>query len=451
MSRSRSTGLYIDPMRHTRGMTLFFCIYNFLFIPLFYILVHFAALINKKIRKGLSGRLKLFQQVETALHDLPKGKRVWIHVSSMGEYEQARPVIDLLLSRVPDSIVILTVFSPSAFDHLQIDDPRILLFYLPMDTWNNARRFINLVEPNVAIVVRHDIWPNFQWRMQKSGIPSLLIDASVSDKRYWVYRAFQWPIRTVMSTFSRILTVSANSAERFAMLYPDTSRIEVFGDTRYDRVVDRTLDMSKIQWLLDKDLFIREKTLVLGSTWPSGEKYWLPVIRQSMKSDPQFRVILAPHEVGADHIRQISEELVALEIPFVLFSELTANSDVNDFRVLVVDKIGVLANLYTCGLLAYVGGGFGPGVHNVLEPAAHGCAVLFGPRHDVSVEPQELIDAGGGIVVNDQGTIQSIMNTFQKEPGAIQETGRLAREFINNHTGASAKIAAYVETLLPQK
>ncbi len=430
-------------------MTPFFLIYNFLFIPLFFILVHIAVFFNPKIRKGILGRIGLFKRLEQNLSEFENvQQRIWIHVASMGEFEQGMPVIEQVLGRFKNAIVILSVFSPSAYTNIKFQHPRLVITYMPIDGWFHIRRFLKIVKPAVAITVRHDIWPNVQWQIRKRKMPSFLIDASITDKNEKTYYRFRVPFRTVLEGFNKILTVSDKSSERFEMLYSDKSNIENFGDTRYDRVLQRSRQLDKIQWLIDEKYFVHEKTCIIGSTWPTDDKLWIPATVSVLKSDPEFRFVLAPHETTAEHIALIEGLLKTHDIPFVRLSQLEQAPEQRDFRFLIIDRIGLLANLYALGLLAYVGGGFSPGVHNVLEPAAHGCAVCFGPRNIISVEPRFLIDAKGAKEIKGESDLLNVLDDFINHPDKLRETGTRALNFIKQNTGASEKISKLLDNYL---
>jgi 3-deoxy-D-manno-octulosonic-acid transferase len=427
---------------------IYFCVYNFLFIPCFYILVYVASLFNNKVRRGLKGRKGLFSRLkEFNAGNSGDEKRVWLHISSMGEFEQSRPIIDEIRSRMPDVQIILSLFSPSAYDNIHIQDKKIFVTYLPMDTYWSAGKFIKMLNPDIAITVRHDIWPNYQWHLKRMNIFSLLVDASITDKRKKLYNSFQHPIRSVMETYSWILTVSPESTTRFRTLYSDFNRVQFAGDTRFDRVDQRSKDNSKIEFLLTSRYFKREFTFIAGSTWSSDEKILFPGLLKVFAQQSEFKLIIAPHEPTMEHVQAIESYFNKNQVAVERLSQLEENKNWT-FRVLVIDKIGVLANLYALGRMAFVGGGFGPGVHNVLEPAAHGCSVFFGPKYSVSVEPQQLIDSGGARSITCEQTAEEMYNMLLHNPAALQAMGDKARTFILDNMGASTRIVDLLEKYL---
>lgn len=427
---------------------IFFFVYNVFFVPLFFVLVHFAGLFHHKLKRGLKGRKGLFEKCEQYFSHVPFNKRrIWLHISSLGEFEQAKPVIDEIRSRIPDVQIILSLFSPSAYDNIHIRDEHIFVTYIPIDIYWHVKRFIEIIKPDIAITVRHDIWPNFQWYLKKKNITTLLIDASITDKRKNLYRIFRIPIGNVIGTFSRILTVSEQSSKRYQMLIHGAKGIQIAGDTRYDRVKQRSENNQKIGHLLNSGYFNRKTTFVAGSTWPSDEKILLPGIADTMGRFPALTVIIAPHEPTEEHLTQIELFLENRKIKSIRYSELDKKTN-RDFKVLLIDGIGLLANLYALGGLAYVGGGMGPGVHNVLEPAAHGCAVLFGPRNTVSIEPRLLSEYGGGKIIETETDVVEYLNMLFTEPQSVQTIGERAKDFILSNTGASRKIVDIIENYL---
>lgn len=413
-------------------------LYNILIVPLLFVFFHIAGLFNAKIRTAIRGRSVLFEQLMLDIKSWPEdATRIWIHISSMGEFEQGKPVIDEILSRLVNAYVLVTFFSPSGYEHVRETRDRMAISYLPFDSSRSVRRFLDLVQPDINLVVRHDIWPNFQWNMQKRGIPSLLIDASISDKRLKDVRWLKPLYRNVYDTFSAICAVSDKQKKRLDKIYSKKS-IYTCGDTRYDRVSERASQLIKIKHLAGSGLFIKQKCLVAGSTWPSDEKHLLPAIEDAVNHDDEFKVIIAPHEISTEHVGKIAGFFQRRDVRVRLLTDFE-NGDVAPFRILLIDRIGILANLYTLGSMAFVGGGFGPGIHNVLEPAAHGSAVFFGPRHQNSPEPGQLLEHGGAILVETTQQTKDVLMTFLKDDSKVTSIGNRAKNFVEKNIGASRR------------
>jgi 3-deoxy-D-manno-octulosonic-acid transferase len=424
---------------------ILFLAYNFVFFPVFYIAVHIVGFFHEKVKTGLEGRRVLYrrlaEQLRTAAAD---DFVVWIHSSSMGEFEQGRPVIYSILKKFPHSHVIATVFSPSGYDHIKIDDKRIIVSYLPIDSFWDAKKFLNMIKPNIAIVVRHDIWPNFQWRLKAMGIPSLLIDASISDKQQRNFSIFRHYHRAIYSTFSFVIAVSALQAKRLRFICPDGERLLVANDTRYDQVYHRSLEKGKIDGLIAGGYFKREKCLVAGSTWPHDERHLLPAVAQAMYKSKEFKLIIVPHEITPSRLHEITEFFDSARVPLCTYSTLLSNKQVS-FRVLLIDVYGILANLYSLGLLAYVGGGFGLGINSILEPSAQGAFVIFGPRNQNVPESKILIQRQGAVAINNTKDIYNEIESMLNDPGAMHEKGQNAKKMVLDNIGASDYIAKVLE------
>ena len=364
-----------------------------------------------------------------------------MHISSMGEFEQGAPLIDELLARFPDAWIVVSLFSPSAYEHLTFDKERTVITYLPFDVYRNAVRFVDRVRPSIHIIIRHDIWPNYQWILQKRGIPSLLVSASISDERLTSVKRWRRLYRHVYASFSAICVISEMQKERLALIYPHEDRIKVCGDTRYDRVYARAMDTKKIDFL--KDRFNRERCLVAGSTWPADEKIVMPGISKALEHYEDFRVIIAPHEISSDHLESIEAQLSLDKQSVVRLSNYKKSPE--HFRVLLVDSIGLLANLYALGAIAYVGGGFGVGVHSVLEPAAHGAVICYGPNHRNSPEAREMAEQKIATPIATAAEFQSVLFDLLEKPQHTSERGEKTKTFVLRNVGASRRTADVAE------
>lgn len=426
--------------------TFWLLLYNFFVVPLLYGTFYIAALFNRKISRGISGRGTEVTLLNEKISRLPNtGARCWIHISSLGEFEQARPVLQLLKQQIPDLAIIISFFSPSGYDNVKNLPEIDLKTYLPFDSFFQAKRFIAKIRPDVAAIIRHDMWPNHVWRLQQAGIPLILIDATVSEKTFRLYRLGKLFFRHLLAAFSRILTVSPLDRERLQKIVPDHN-ITVIGDTRYDQVYNRAHETSKINFLIASHYFTLRRVLVGGSIWPSDEKHLLPAVLKLFADYSDFLFIAVPHEPTPEHVQNLETFFQSQNLIPVRFSAL-GQSPWN-FQVLIIDSIGILANLYALGTVAFVGGSFGPGVHSVLEPAAHGCPVLFGPEHRNSQEAMLLVETGGGLCVkNDLECYQVLKNLFSDVRNAGQ-VGKRALNLVLANVGASQKAVAAIKKAL---
>ncbi|MBN1465522.1 hypothetical protein JXA02_07165 [candidate division KSB1 bacterium] len=422
----------------------FFLLYNVIRVPLF-VLTGIAGFFNAKIRKTIRGRKGLFDQLEVALGPSPSARRIWVHMSSMGEFEQGLPLVAELLQRYPQCWIVISLFSPSAYKNLVHRQERTILTYLPFDSLRNVRRFIDLVQPALQVIIRHDIWPNYQHILQRRRIPSVLVDASISDKRLSASRRFLPLYRQVYATFSAICAVSEVHRQRLLPIYPHEENIHVCGDTRYDRVHARALDTKKIDWLLKSGHFVREKCFIAGSCWPVDEKTFAPAVLEALRRFADFTAVIAPHEIDAEHLECIEQLLAAG--PVVRLSTL-AQSSIDHVRVLLIDSFGLLANLYALGGIAYIGGGFGVGVHSVLEPAAHGTAVSYGPNHLNSPEAREMTTQAIGVPIVNEEEFRHFLFDMLENPARLAERGQRSKEYVMRNIGASQRTADVLRTFI---
>lgn len=421
-------------------------IYNGIFIPLFSLAIRLTSLFNRKVARGLAGRRALLPRLRTLCSTLAPGPRLWIHVASLGEFEQAKPIVRVLRQRLPQCRIVLSFFSPSGFEPAQKYTEADLITYLPLDSWRQTGVFLDILQPAVHLIIRHDIWPNLQRQLQRRRIPSLLVDASLTPQRLRTVRLTRAVLRPVYATFAEILVTTAENIAPFRWIYSEPGRIEVSGDSRYDQVNLRALETGRIEFLRTSGRFRRERCVVAGSTWPSDEKVILPALITALQRDPELTLIIAPHETTEEHLRGIESVLAAAAIPSL---RLAGFDPALPFRVLLIDRVGLLANLYALGGLAFVGGGFGPGVHSVLEPAAHGCAVAFGPRHINSLEAAELKRRGGGIEITTTEEMTRLLAGFLEEGETIRSSGEEALKMVRENLGASERVVDAIIRHLP--
>lgn len=423
--------------------------YNGIIIPLLFGLFHFIAFLARcgysrfaKIRAGLIGRKQLFAELTAQLASLnAAAPRFWIHASSMGEYEQARPLLQEIQQHFPGAVRVLTFFSPSAYANIKrATIPAEVVSYLPFDSLQNARRFIGMIKPVAAIIIRHDFWPNHLWEAQRHGAAILLANASVSANarslRHWpLVRHFN---RAVFDTFSAICAVSESAAESLKPLVRYPERLLVTGDSRYDQVLFRSRS-KKIDEVLPANWRDGSPLFVAGSTWPSDEEILLPAFVAVRQKISPLRMILVPHEPTPEHLAQLENQLQNAGLLSVRLSaeERTAKKDA---PVLLVDRIGILAIIYSAGQVAFVGGSFGPGVHSVLEAAVHGVPVIVGPRFKNSPEAMALFNEKILTSVTDAQACQQALAEFFLNSALQQKRGAQHREFVLARSGASAQM-----------
>ncbi len=427
--------------------SFWFYIYNVIAVPVLYAGFYFLSLFHRKVRKGIRVRKTLFQDLEKNVRSLKnKGPKFWIHNSSMGEFEQAKPLVEALKQRFPDGSVIVSFYSPSGFENVQDYPHADILCYLPFDSYRKAKRFVMTVRPDIAIMVRHDLWPNHLWRLKMENIPAILINCSVRPK-YWYHLPFLCAAsRSFFQYFDFVLAVSQETKFYWNRYRLGFQEVNVVGDTRYDQVVRRAKEAEKVVAPLRK-LKRNRRCIVFGSTWPSDEEVIFDAMRRLYETNTDLWIVIVPHEPVKEHLIQIRERLNQMNIRFGFFSQIEAQPEL-DANVLVVDRIGILASLYALGDLAFVGGGFGPGVHSVLEPAAFGKVVIFGPNHANSFEAVQLTKRGVGFEVNSGDDLFMFILSFLKDAQRLSELGEKAAALVRENVGATERIVKYIETTI---
>jgi len=422
---------------------IWFILYNIGFIPFFWTLLQIVAPFNAKIRRGIEGRRGLFEKIECDISKLTSTRRVWFHSSSMGEFEQAKPIIAALRKKYRDISIIVTFFSPSGYDHSKNYKLADIITYIPFDTKSNARRFLDLIQPTAAVFVRYDVWPNHLWELNTRGIPAFIANATMrttSARFYPLLKSFH---RLLFNNFMSILTVSAQDADAFGLFGLTQPTVEAIGETRYDQVWQRSADAKK-KHLLPPAILKGKKLLLAGSTWPEDEVILIPSIKKILQYDSNVLVLLVPHEPTEGALEDV-ENILGSKPRSIRFSNL---NDYANERIIIVDSIGILMALYQYANVAYVGGSFRQGIHNVLEPAVYGIPVVFGPRHTNSREAIELVRCGGGFVVNDQQECYRMLRTLLDNKKVNAAAGKQALMLVEENIGATERFIQCLERSL---
>lgn len=420
-----------------------------------------AALFNPRARRAVVGRrdsLHRFQEWGW-MHRDPDRPLVWMHAPSVGEALMAQATIRDLRDRRPDVQVAFSHFSPSAERMVEAVGADVH-GYIPWDTGFHVRSALDALKPNVIAFVRTEVWPVLAREAKRRGTRLALVNGVLSEgsgRLSWLGRTF---LEEVYRRLDGIGAVSPDSAERFELLGVPAGAIRVTGDARFDQVwdriekrglreiregsagLDRLSDEMRPIWtaLHDPGTF----TLLAGSTWPADEKVLVPTVAVLRRSR-NVRVIIAPHEPSRAHLDAIERRFDRQ--PGVQHTRLKAilSGGGGVPEVVLIDRVGILADLYALADAAYVGGGFGTaGLHSVVEPAALGVPVLFGPAHGNAREADALAAAGGGFIVNAPGDVEEKVREWMDEPGRVEEDGRLAREYVRSETGSSRRNAALI-------
>ena len=420
-----------------------FLFYNLLIVPIFYLGVRIAGLYNIKVKRGIKGRRRIFEELiinSAAIHKA--NKLIWFHSSSLGEFEQAKPIIEELKKNKGINILV-TFFSPSGYDNSRKYPFADLVSYLPLDTKANAAKFIRIVKPSLSVLMRYDLWPNHIWALKSFNIPTFLVDATMIEnsrrKILFIKNFHKYLFRDV----KKILTVSQSDADGFKEFGCTDTQVKAVGDTRFDRVYQRSLS-ARSHNLLKIDLFRGKKILVAGSTWEPDEEVIIPAFSSLAKYNKDVILVIVPHEPTVFHLEKIENEFSG-DLDTIRFSFM---NNYNGERVIIIDSIGILLTLYTYADAAYVGGSFKQGIHNVLEAAVYGIPVLFGPKIDNSQEAKELLKLGGGILIRNKKEAYRNLRTLMSDDKLRKEKGAISYNYVHKNLGATEKILREINQAL---
>lgn len=412
-----------------------YSLYNITILPLlrFYFLI--ARNFSEKVRIGIEGRKILFENLEKSLSKIDRTKKIiWFHSASLGEFEQAKPIIEKLKKDYQVTILI-TFFSPSGYNNSVKYPFADIISYIPFDTKSLAEKFISMVKPDMVIFMRYDFWPNFVRVLKENKIPSFIVDATMrrDSKRLWFLARFFHKV--LFKDVVKILTVSREDADNFSLFDCPESKLKAVGDTRFDRVYLKSME-AKSKKLFKDGFFDNKKVFVFGSSWEADEEVVLPAVEKLFKFDKDAVMIIAPHEPTILHLEKIEQAFTG-KISTIRFSFL---NNYNNEQIIIVDSIGILLTLYHYANLVYVGGSFKQGIHNVLEPAVYGVPVLFGPKIQNSREALMMVELGCGIVVRDKKEAYRQLRNFFVDDAKRKKIGTISSDFVNKNIGATDKI-----------
>jgi 3-deoxy-D-manno-octulosonic-acid transferase len=396
-----------------------------------------------RLKTFIEAREGIFSTLESRLGAVPEPPfRLWVHASSVGEFEQARPVISELKQRVPGLDVVVSFFSDSGYEARKDYPDATAVFYLPLDTPDNARRLVSLIKPDIFMLMRYDFWPNTIEAIKQSRAKMVLAAAALPAGSPYLKRGLRGFYRDLFSLLDDIFTIDVKDRDTFRRKFGCMEAVKA-GDPRFDQVYERQRRSDERAAKL-KPMFQGRTVLVGGSTWEPDESILVPAW---MPLREKLSLVLVPHKVDRPNIDRIMENLRQRNIDAVTISSIDATFDPGR-QVLVVDQTGYLAELYTIASIAYVGGAFGVNVHNTIEPAVHGIPVLFGPRHGNSPEAGGLIEAGAASVVTDQKELQSALEKFVTDPEYLKQTGAKAYAFVQSRLGATRIVTRAIEKML---
>ncbi len=398
----------------------------------FQLLVSLAAWFNPKARLWKYGRKHWRAQL--ADQSWPaNSKKVWIHCASLGEFEQGRPIIEKFKSHEPETQIILTFFSPSGYEIRKNYELADLVLYLPLDTPSNSRGFVELLQPDLVIFVKYEFWYFFLRQLHREKIPTFLISALFRPDQVF-FNPYGGFFKKMLFFFTHIFV--QNEASSQLLEQAGVSHHTIAGDTRVDRVV--ALADEKKAFPLVQAFAQDHPLLIAGSTWPEDEEVLIPFFHRHLGKN--WKVIIAPHEIGATHITAIEAQL---KDAYIRYSQLRRDTSFKNIRYLLIDNIGMLASLYQYGTIAYIGGGFGRGIHNTLEPITFGLPVIFGPKYTKFEEAESLVVSGGAFTIQSTEELARTMQWLESEKASYEQASLKARQYIDDNRGATDVIFSY--------
>lgn len=394
--------------------------------------LNILALFNKKIKLGVEGRAKTFKILEAHLsHQDPT---FWFHCASLGEYEQGLPIFRQLKAENPNHKIVLTFFSPSGYEIRKNTEVADVVVYLPIDTKRNAKRFLDLVHPELSIFVKYEIWPNYLHTLKKRHLRTLLISA-VFRKEQSYFKPYGRMMRDALSTFERIFVQDENS--KFLLNSIHLNNVTWAGDTRYDRVSDQLQRDNHLEFM--DNFRAGQLCVVVGSSWPEDEALFIEYVNTMASAEVKF--IIAPHTIKDQQIIQFANQL---NKKTVRYSE-KEHQVLSEFEVLILDTIGILNKIYSYADIAYVGGAMGKtGLHNILEPAVFGTPIIIGKNYKKFPEAFQMIKNGGVISVQNEKELHDVLDRLLKNPKEREVLGSLNRDFIRKNKGAVIQIMEYL-------
>ena len=419
---------------------------------------------NEKARLWRDGRVDIFKKIETQLIDNQQNKSkktIWFHVSSLGEFEQGRPIIEALKNPNSNVQIVLTFFSPSGYEMRKNYPFADHIFYLPLDTSRHARQFLDLIKPDLVVFVKYEFWFHYLTQLQKRNVPILLVSAIFRAKQFSKFNPYSTLLIRILKNFTKIFLQDTPSV--YLLKKHDFSNIILSGDTRVDRVAaiaeeGRGLPIIA-QFVANRPCFIG------GSTWEADEQRIVSIFKNPKFKDWQF--IFAPHDISPNNVMRLEKLLPEKSIKYSEISQNLPQKDIytegsplrnflkkSDSRILIIDNIGLLSVLYRYGKIAYIGGGFGSSIHNTLEPIAHGLPVLFGPKYEKFTEAIRLVETGGGFVVKggqsvDNQSFETIMERLLVGEN-YDKAALAASNYIRKNRGATGQVVVEINRIIGQ-
>lgn len=405
-------------------------LYNFI-IRLYLVAVRVAAAFQPKARLWIRGRKNLFSDLEVFAKQ--KEPTAWFHCASLGEFEQGRPVLEAYKKHHPDHRILLTFFSPSGYEVRKNYQLANHVCYLPADTPFNARHFVSLINPTMVVFVKYEYWLNFIREITSREIPFYILSANFRPGQFF----FSWYGHWFLKYLRMVTHFFVQTRDSATLLYQHgIKQVTVAGDTRFDRVSAIAAEQASLM-VVEEFVSGPAEIIVAGSTWPADED-----LLGKLFTDNQgkLKLIIAPHEIHEAHLKALEKQFEGQTIRYSTALQTGSTGK----RVLILDSIGMLSKLYRYGRYAYIGGGFGVGIHNILEAAVYGVPVIFGPNHHKFREALDLIASGGAFSISDFPQLSSLFRELSENPAKWQQSANAAKVYVSQRRGATEQVMEFL-------
>jgi 3-deoxy-D-manno-octulosonic-acid transferase len=393
--------------------------------------IKLLALFSPKMTLFVNGRKEVLSTLQSKIN--ATDKTIWFHAASLGEYEQGLPVIEKIKTQFPNHKIVVTFFSPSGFEVRKNNTVADVTVYLPLDTKSNAKKFIDLVHPDMVFFIKYEYWPNYLNELKERNIKTYLISGVFREDQAF----FKWYggfYRKALKTFNYFFVQNESSKKLLRSI--GFTNVKVSGDTRFDRVVSILERNNSLDFI--EQFKNNTTTIVIGSSWPKDENLLVNYINNSSDN---VKFIIAPHNIKSEQILELKN---AITKKTILFSE-KENQNLIDFQVLIIDTIGILTKIYSYADIAYVGGGYGnPGVHNILEPATFGIPIVIGPNYSHFPEAIALVNLQGCVAITTQNDLNETLDLLLSDAVIRHEKGHICSTFVQMNKGATDVILNHI-------
>ncbi len=397
-------------------------IYN-ISLKIYYLLALLISPFNNKAKQWIAGRKNIFEKIKNS--NIEGSQNIWFHVSSLGEFEQGLPVIEKIKLKYPKHKIVLTFFSPSGYEIKKNSKIADFVFYLPNDSKKNAHKFIKIINPQIAFFVKYDFWYYYLKELKTNNIPTYIFSTIFRKKQSFFKWYGKW-YKKMLGFFTHIFVQNEESINLLKSI--GITNTTIAGDTRFDRVIEIS-ENSKNLDLIDK--FKNQKfTIVAGSTWQADEEILIKYINNQSEN---IKFIIAPHNINKQNIERIT---TSLNVDYSVHSKLKLE-EVKHSKVLIIDNIGMLSSVYKYGEIAYIGGGFGAGIHNTLEAATYGMPVVFGTNYHKFKEAKDLIEQKAAFEIENFDDFNKIISKLFSNIDFLEKSSTNAKKYVHTHKGST--------------